>query len=707
MHYLGDILCLEYDELVCSAIIDKPDTYNKLRQRGNITVHGVGGNGRKVLIEYESMPQKYKGMVSEHYGDPYQYASKQPILDALIWDDEAYSFYSQYVLPNGNCLPFADKDLRGNAQINYVNRYTQNATWLNMLGRMTADKATLKKELNISVTDFWQTVSDLVRIKEVKIPINPRKLKDKLKEYKQVRDDHGTHAAYEFLIEKHKFGNAHSKKVADEVAESVLKELLSKNHDDVIVQMAYNEWAKETGREILRTSQAVHYRRKQWRNELMLERNGIDAVNNALSKKIKGFRPTAPLLLVNSDDNVLDTYFRKEAVGKDGKLRRNDYYRPVLYVVMDAFNDYPLGYAWGDSVTIELIKEAYRNAQRYVNHLTGNSYGWQQLQTDRWSLDNKQESELGQFYRSMSISTPAALKNANSKYIERAFGTTWHKLLKLMFKDNYSGHNLTAKTRTNRDNQKVINFPDHSEAAHMIDQFIWAYRSVKNTKTGKTRHEEWLEAFHASDKAKKKLWSDAERLQIFGKVHRPKNGSFNRITPEGVKAQINGRALQYEVSQEDIYEQNNAAVQIYYDETDFSRVLVTNGKGYRKVLHEWAEVPRALADYKPSDGERIKMLQEEKKTLLPMIQEGIEERKAILDREQIDAESRLKAGVMTKAINHDDIRLIQGSTSAIDKKGISQDEYEDETMDHVVMNEELLNEQLREDGRSNNIWDAI
>jgi len=705
MQYLGDILCLEYDELVHKDIIDKPDTYNKLRQRGRITVHGVGGNGRKVLIEYESLPEKYKGMVQDVFGDPYQYASKQPILDALIWDDEAYSFYSKYVLPNGSCLPCKDTDLKGKSQINYVERYTWNATWLNMLGRMTADKSTLKKELGIKVMDFWRICGQLIHAKNICLPATRKHLQKKIDDYKAIRCDHGSHAAYEFLIEKHKFGNDHSKKVADKVAESFLKDLLSKNHDDVIVQMAYNQWAKETGRNILTTSQAVHYRRKQWQSELLLERKGIDAVNSALSKKIKGNRPSAPLLLINSDDNVLDTYFRNDKVGKDGKLRNNPWYRPVLYVVMDAFNDYPLGYAWGDSVTIELIKEAYRNAQRYVANLTGNSYGWQQLQTDRWSLDNKQQNELGSFYRSMSTSTPAALKNANSKYIERAFGITWHKLLKLMFKDNYSGHNLTAKTKTNRDHQKVSNFPDISEAPRMIEEFIWAYRSVKNQKTGKTRHEEWLEAFKASTKAKKKLWSDAERLQIFGKIHRPKNGSYNRITPEGVKAQINGHVVQYEVSQQDIYQQNNAAVQIYYDETDLSKVLVTDGKGYRRVLQEWDAVPRALADYQPNDKERIKKLQEEKKTLLPMIQGNIEERKAILERAQIDAESRLQAGVMVKQLNHDDTRLVQ--SSHLPTLTNSMELPDDETTDYMEMDEELINEQPRDETNGDNIWDAI
>lgn len=701
MQYLDDILCLEYDELV-PVIIEKPDTYNKLRRRGNITVHGVGGNGRKVLIEFESMPERYKVQVVEHYGDPYLYASKQPILDALIWDDEAYSYYSKYMLPNGHQLPCSDNDLNGKPQINYVDRYTTNATWLNMLGRMTADKRTLKQELNISIADFWQTTTDLIRIKEVAIPSNAKRLKAKLKEYLQTREDHGSHAAYDYLVETHKFGNDHSKKVKDEVAEAYLKDLLSENHDDTIVRLGYNDWANKNGRELLESTEAVRYRRKLWKVELTLEREGLSSVNKKLSKKIKGFRPTAPLLLVNSDDNVLDLYFRK--LDEKGK---NDWYRPVLYVVMDSFNDYPLGYAWGDSVTIELVKEAYRNAQKYVERLTGAPYGWQQLQTDKWSLDNKQENQLGQFYRSMATSTPAALKNANSKYIEQAFGTTWHQLLKLESRQmgNYSGHNLTAKKQINRDNLKPANFPYVEDADAWIAGHIHNYRNTINRKTGKTKHEEWLEAFEASEKSKKKLWSIAEKLQIFGRKHH----HLNRINDYGVTPTLLGEKRYYEMSQADIAMDINTKVQVYYDEDDLSQVLITDGKSMRKVLHEWKAVPRAIADYEEGDAERIKRLQEEKKTLLPMMQKNIEERKAILDRERIDAESRLSAGVMVKEVAQADMRLLQGGTL---RQAQGDSHSEDEEMEYVIMDDPSTSSgqgmMKKEERRSNgSVWDAI
>jgi hypothetical protein len=637
MQYLNnDILCLEYEEFV--PIIMVKNTYDRYKQRGNITVHGIGGNGRKVLIEYESLPSKYKQAVKKHYGDPYEYAAKQPILNSLEWDTKALDFYNSYVLPNGDKLPNSDTDLRGRPQINYVHRYTTNATWLNMLGRLMTDKRALKRELNISIMQFWETATDMIRIKEVDLPKNARRLKDKLKSYRQ--------GGYESLIEVHKFGNSHSKKVADEEAEALLQELLAHRNrfDDTVIADTYNRWAQETNRKTI-TPAAVGYWRKKWQNRLMLERDGLGKTSSKLSKQIKRKRASAPLLFINSDDNVMDAFFRNGD---------NDWYRPALYVVIDTFNDYILGYAWGDTVTKDLVKEAYRNAHRHVMQITGESYCWQQIQTDRWGISGKNTTDLEQFYNSMGTLVPAALKNAQSKYIERAFGTTWHQKLKQVFLHNYSGYNVTAKTKLNTDNRKPADFPDITEAAEMIDTFIWAMRNTRRKDSDLTRHEEWLQAFHGSEKAKKKLLTPEKRLQIFGKVH----DRTNTITAGGLTPTLLGQRRVYELSQEQIFQHIGKKVQVHYDENDLSQVLVTDGKGLRFVATEYGLVPAAFADYEEGDGARIKQLQAEKKTLLPTIQGYIEDRRSVLERSRIDAESRLQAGVMVKEIAHQDQRLL-------------------------------------------------
>lgn len=380
----------------------------------------------------------------------------------------------------------------------------------------------------------------------------------------------------------------------------------------------------------------------------MLERNGIAMVGNTLSKNISRNRASSPLLLINADDNNQDIFF----INGDNK-----WYRPALYVVIDTFNDYILGYAWGDTVTKDLIREAFRNANNHVKMITNNdnqAYGWHQLQTDRWGISGKNTTDLEQFYNTMSIFTPAGLKNAKSKYVEASFGTVWHQMLKVCFPNNYTGYNIDSKKKINKDLLNPKNFPDISEADEMIERFINVMRCTTRGKSTLNRQEEWLQAFHASDRSKQKALSKEQELQIFGKEHTYEN----TITNNGVMPTIGGMTIQYELSQAELLQHIGKKVQVVYDENDLSRVLITDGKGLRKVVSAYEKVPGAFADYKEGDAERIKALQAEKKTLLPLIQKNIEGRKAILERERIDAESRIKAGVLNKEISHADQRLL-------------------------------------------------
>jgi hypothetical protein len=654
MEYLDGKLCLEYSEIVPSVL--EESNYKQLKLRGNITVHGLGGNGRKVFIEFDSMPPKYKAKVREIYGDPYIYASRMPILNALEWDHKAQTFYMGYELPNGDKLPNADTDLRGKAQINYVKRYTEAASWLNMLSRLTTDKAALKRELNISIMQFWEEATGLISTKKVNLPANAKRLKEKLKNYQVA----AIPARYEALIEAHKFGNDFSKKIKDEEAESFMKGLLSatNKHDDTVIASTYNQWATETGRDTI-TPGVVGYWRKKWANFLMLDREGMGALYTKISKQGQRKRASAPLLLVNSDDNVFDCFFRTDD---------SNWFRPVLYVVIDAFNDYILGYAVGPTVTKELVKEAYRNAQQHVQGLTGDAYLWQQIQTDHWGISGKNTTELEAFYNSMATFTPAARKNAQAKYIERSFGVVWHQELKKEFPHNYSGHNITAKEKLNTENRDPKLFPPVSEAQERIERFINRMRMTKRKGCEMSRLEEWVEAFKTSEKSKTKLLSPELRLSIFGKVHE----HLNQITSKGVTPTLLGERRVYELSQQQIFDHIGKRVQVTYDESDLSQVLISDGKGVRFVAREFQLLPGAIADYETGDRERINGLLEEKKTILPAIQQWGNDWKASLERGGIDAESRLQGGVLVKEINHNDQRVLSEKSANTAQKSPKQ-----------------------------------
>lgn len=361
MEYINNELYLEFDEFVPSVMTKK--NYDYHRGVSNIDVLGYGGNGRTVYIKYESLPQKHKAKVLEVYGCPYKYVLRKPLLNSIKHDQAAQDFYTNYVLPNGLKLPASDTDLKGKQQINYVMRYTTAANWLNMLQELTADKATLKKEFNVSVMEFWKAVFELIKIKKVKLPASRKHLLPKLKAY--------TENGYETLIETHKFGNSFSAKVEDKTSKAVLFGMLEIDvkFDNVDIALEYNKWAVVNNYKPI-TPEAVGYWRKKWKPYLYPKLEGIGKTNNTFSKKIKGYRPTAPLYLVNGDDNIFDAFFKNNQV---------KWYRPALYVVIDCFNDYILGYAIGHTITSELIQEAFRDANRHIREITKGNYSWHEL----------------------------------------------------------------------------------------------------------------------------------------------------------------------------------------------------------------------------------------------------------------------------------------------------------------------------------------
>lgn len=645
MEYLnGNILCLTYDELVPDYMAR--DNYHYHRKKGNITVHGIGGNGRKVFIEYESLPDNVQTAIKKKVGNPYEYLAKQPILDQIDWDYEAQNFYTNYVLPNGSKLPATDLDAKGNPQINYVERYTKAANWLNMIGRLTSNKRELKQSLNLSVMDFWDTVSELIGKEGIAIPAAPKRLKEKLKQYNAAGD-----GRYELLIEKHRFGNANASKIADEQSEAVLLKMLCdpRKHDDTVVAAGYNYWAKKNNRPTI-TPGAVGYFRRKNEHIIAPSRDGLKVAYNRYTKEIERERPSAPLLLINADDNCLDLFFEVEKIKADGGKQKSKHYRPMLYVIIDAYNDYVLGYAVGNSVTHELIYAAFRNALNHIQELTGQYYLPHQLQTDRWGLDVKMKNQLGEFYKRIATFTPQAKHVPQGKYIERSFGVEWHQVLKALPTNNYAGKNITAKERLSAEYiiEASKNYPTIEEMPGIVESFIKVMRLKANPKSGKSRQAEWLEAFLASEKSQKRQIDAGVKIQLIGKK---REGAPLTITTKGIQTGSGDNKVRYDVPDEVIWTYNGAKVDLYYDPEKPNEVLATDGKGLRFVTGINEKQPSAIADYKPGNKERLLGLWDAKKLIGEKMANVINDKLQHLGN--VDAQSLLQAGVLLKDVKND------------------------------------------------------
>ncbi|HEY4195236.1 MAG TPA: hypothetical protein VGM63_06860, partial [Mucilaginibacter sp.] len=215
MKYLnGNILCLEGFEFVKdknqNGLVPK-GTYDSLKAKGKIVIHGRGGNGGGVLIEYESLPAAYKILVNSKFGNPYEYMAKQPILDLIAPDSKAIDFFERYRKQDG--FPLKPK-----CRIEYAN----SAAILNALQYLLKDKKALKNTFNISLGDFWQYASEIV--KEVadrlpnSLPASSRRLKPLYKEYLKE--------GYKVLING-RIGNDYSRKVGEDLERLILSLYIS------------------------------------------------------------------------------------------------------------------------------------------------------------------------------------------------------------------------------------------------------------------------------------------------------------------------------------------------------------------------------------------------------------------------------------------------------------------------------------------------
>lgn len=652
MQYINtNILCLTYDEYIAFFGLD---AYKNDRKRDNIVVHGLGGNGRKVFIEYETLKEGRKEIIKQKFGgNPYEYLAKQPILDLIDWDLKAQSFYQDYVLPNGDNLPNTNINPKGKPQINYVERYTKAASWLAAIHNLTNDKRALKQLLNLSVMDFWDTVSELILKEDVAIPANPKRLKEKVKSFNQIADDSDR---YKSLIDLAKFGNSHSAKIKEDDSKAVLFKLLSdpRKQDYTVVTAAYNLWAKQANRETISVG-AVGYFARQNEHIIAPARDGIKKAANLYSKDIQRKRATAPLLFINADDNCLDLFFEVEKLKADGKVQKSKHYRPMLYVIIDTFNDYILGYAVGNTVTHELVKSAFRNAINHIQELTGSYYLPHQLQTDRWGLDVKYKNELGQFYKKIATFTPQAHGVPQGKYIERSFGTEWHQVLKVMPSNNYAGQNITAKERLSAEYiiEASKNYPSIERMPEIVESFIRVMRLKANPKTGVSRQEEWVKAFMASEKSKQKAIDSGLKLQILGKKYQIHNKPEEQssITKSGLSPVINGDKITLDIPADIIWKHNGKKVDIIYDPENLSEMLVTDGKNLRFVASQYSKVPAAIADREEGDGMRIQGLFDEKKNINRLMATTIQERIKALPQ-NLNADSLLQGGVLLKDLKN-------------------------------------------------------
>ena len=102
--YQQNTLCIAGKWIWETGIMSKSN-FDWHCNQGKIKKLTIGGNGRRALVAFESIPERFKRQIIEKVGDPYASAKKIIFADYMIWDHEAEAYFKAYLLADGSQLP--------------------------------------------------------------------------------------------------------------------------------------------------------------------------------------------------------------------------------------------------------------------------------------------------------------------------------------------------------------------------------------------------------------------------------------------------------------------------------------------------------------------------------------------------------------------------------------------------------------------------
>lgn len=511
MEYYGNIIAVTVDELTGGENpVITPANYQNLRHRGGINIlrHGRG-YGSYALIEYVSLPERFKTRFVAKFGNPDELMKKEKI--GLPQDLKAQQFFYDLVLPNGERIPEPKQE-----------EYTVNARVLNALQDMFNTQKAMRRACNNNTPIIWSNIfrasEELRETYHHTLPKSEARLRDKMREYAK--------AGYACLISG-KFGNTNTLKITKAGERQIIALRRSKTPVYTLTQLfeEYNGIAEKKGWKPLRSENSL----RQFLERPDIKPQWYDAVYGELaSKQIysrhnKTLMPTMRDSLWYGDGTKLNLFYKDY---EGGKLVVKTAF---VYEVADAFNDTLLGYAIGKSENFDLQYKAFRMAVETSGHKP------YEIVTDN---QGAQTSKVAQaFFASITshVSRTTSPYNPQSKTIERLFGEFQRQILGQDWR--FTGGNISAKDawKINRE------FVDaNKESLYTYDELLAAYAEARrkwNAVNGR------LAAYQASVNPETEAVSQIDMVNLFWiRTDRP-----SKFTADGISIQYQKRKYTYEV----------------------------------------------------------------------------------------------------------------------------------------------------------------
>lgn len=455
--YHNNILCVQSRCLYENINIMTWSNYKKLCSRNWLQVIRRGGNGRTALVSYDSIPERFKKVIVEKFGDPKETIKQSRIKDKLVTDLKATEYFNNYTLDNGSALP-------EKAKLEYL----ANASILNALHQVINET----KSVRGKVKNVWQESAKVIQnlpkhTYPHSLPKNVQSLKRKHKKY--------IAEGYESLIHKG-FCNDNSEKINDDAKVWVI----SRWADRVAVcaniaqlLFEYNELAKEKGWKTLKEEKTLYnYLNKEGVKHLWYgHRHGDAASKEKFVYQHSTILPTMRDSLWYSDGTKLN-YFYQYANDK-GEIKVGTC---QVYEVMDVYSEVFLGFHISKTEDYIAQFHAYKMAAQVSGHRP------YQIGFDGQGGHKKLKS--GNFLTKLSrLAIKTQPYNGKSKTIESAFGRFQAQFLKRDW--FFTGQNITAKKLESKSNREFINA--NKKDLPTLEQIVETY--IK-------RRTEWNNALH-------------------------------------------------------------------------------------------------------------------------------------------------------------------------------------------------------------------
>lgn len=585
MKIINDILYLEKADVLAASLTTERYLWkiNNKQQRGWMAITDPY-NGKNILVPFTELNKDNQKKYIDACGNPYEAMASKPIFNMLVSDVAALDF-------------FRSKDF---LEPRTVIKYTRAAEWLNMLKAANEDtKGIIKGKLGIQrIPVFYSRVGEMIG-REVlngnnieynglqqlpsRFPTSYLKVMEKIAKYKVF--------GYESIIDP-RYGNKSAAKIGKTEAGydqliadkqmAAIRAVAAKhnNFDAATVNKLVSPLFTANGWQTI-SNDRVYQILQPLKATLMPGREGKRAYNNKVAMQVTRKRPDFPTAFFSLDGWTVELLFQE-----DGSYSN----RLVMVVVMDAMNNYPVGYAIGERENTELIKQACRNAILHLKELFGDYYQPYQLQSDHYGIKT-----LTPFYSAMGhIVMPAAVGNAKAKPVEPYFNYLNKNYCQLH--PNWSGHNITAR-KENQVNSEFLDkikktFPTREGVMSQIHAMMQTDRMKK---VG-----EYMEAWERTpdDRRNAIEYMGQDWLMMFGEPV----GKTNQISGQGIIKQIDNVKYIYDSFSPSFRQKIHLDWQLISDPYDRSTVLAIAPDGKQKELLHTKRVPSMdLRDMTPAD----------------------------------------------------------------------------------------------------------